>query len=139
GFLNVQVERRVQVAPRNRLKAFDLTFWLNAATAVYEHVALAVLSHQDVVIFALDAEFADDVPELVSIIFAERAVRLLQFFRADFADIAERVGGQLAEAVKALRRLFDADHGVFIFMRPDPCDVTFRGQLFDHYRFVFRP
>src|SRR5215475_9202526 len=139
GLQNVQVERRVQVAARNRLDAFDLPIGLNAATAVYEHAALAVFARQDVVVFALDAEFADDVAEFVSIIFAERTVRLLQFFRADLADVTERVGGQLAVKVKALWRLFGGDHRIFIPMRIDPGDVTFRGQLFDHYRFVLRP
>ena len=87
---------------------------------------------------SLDAEFADDVSEFVSLIFAEIAVRLLQFFGADFADVAERVGGQLAVEVKALRRPFGADHRVIVLMRLDPGEVTFRGQFFDHDGFVFR-
>src|SRR5262245_28760118 len=138
-FLNVQVERRVQVTPRNRIDAFDLTLGLNAAAAVYEHAALAILAHQDVVVLALDAEFADDVPELVSIIFAERPIRLLQFFRTDFADITERVGGELAIEIKALWRLLGSYHRIIIVMRLYPGDVFFRGQLFDHDRFVLRP
>ena len=74
---------------------------------------------------SLDAEFADDVSEFVSLLFAESAVGLLQFFGADFADVAERVGGQLAVEVKALRRLFGADHRILVLMRLDPGEVTF--------------
>ena len=129
GLLQIEVERQLQPLALDRILFVERPDF--AADAVHHDAPGAVDAHQQRVVDLLDARLADDVAALQALVLADLLV-------AHFADVAERVRGELVRDIVASALARPARPAVPGERAPDGGHLRDRRILHDRHRPVRR-
>ena len=131
GDLQIEINRELELLARNRRNIAQRADFL--AAAVHQHLARAVLAHQNIVVVLLDSRHANHVARVV-----ELPLRLGQHLFAHLADIADHVRHEAALGIQAAMHRDDVEFRQVGAVRLDEGKFVRRDVVFQKQRLVAR-
>ena len=129
--LQIEVDGKLELLAGHRRHVAQRADFL--AAAVDQHLARAVLAHQNIVVILLDARHADDVARVIKL-----PLRLGQHVFADLADVADDVRHESVLGIQAAMNRDDVEFRQVGAVRFDERQLVGRDVVFQEQRLVSR-
>src|SRR5664279_3747290 len=131
GDLQIKIDGELELFAGNRGHVAEGAHFL--ATTVDQHLARAVLAHQNIVVVLLDPRHADDVARVVQL-----PLRLSQHVFAHLADVADNVGHESVAGIEAAVNGDGVELGQLRFVRFDKGQLVGSDVVFEEQRLIAR-
>ncbi len=129
--LQIKIDGELELFAGNRLHVAERAHFL--AAAVDQHLARAVLAHQDIVVILLDPRHADDVARVVQL-----PLRLGQHVFAHLADVADDVRHESVARIQAAVNGDGVELGQLRFVRFDEGQLVGSDVVLEEQRLISR-